>query len=349
MARGFWGQLEKPIIGLAPMDGITDEPFRFITKKYGNPDVIFTEFSNVTGVVRGSIKLLEPYMYHESERPIVAQMFGKNPQDFYLVTILLCFLGFDGIDINMGCPSKSVATHGAGAGLIKTPKLAQEIIKSCKRAVKDWVNGVDLTSLSLPQNILNEILLMQKMQKGHPLPKRVPIPIPVSIKTRLGYDKPIVDAWIPQLLEAEPAIISLHGRTLKEMYKGQANWDEIGKAARIVHKTDTIILGNGDVQNRLDAEKRAKKYHVDGVLIGRAALGNPWVFSKKPHTFTKDERLKIALEHTEYFVKLRGEKRLFEMRKHWGYILKGFDGAKKLRQKLMVTSLFREVTDILQS
>jgi len=134
---------------------------------------------------------------------------------------------------------------------------------------------------------------------------------------------------------------------LKEMYKGKANWEEIAKAAGIVHKTDTIILGNGDVQNRLDAEKRAKKYHVDGVLIGRAALGNPWVFSKERHAFIKNERFRIALEHTKYFVKLRGEKRLFEMRKYWGAYIKGFDGARELRLKLMAVSSLVETANCL--
>jgi len=342
MELGFWKTLEKPIVGLSPMDGVTDEPFRFITKKYGNPDVTFTEFSNVIGIARGSVKLLEPYIYKESERPIVAQMFGKTPSDFYTVSVLLCTLGFDGIDINMGCPSKSVSGHGAGAGLIQTPKLVLEIIASCKKGVSDWVNGIEIDSLPLPKKIIDHVFLMQK---SHPdIQRRY---IPVSVKTRLGYDRPIIETWIPQLLEAEPAVISLHGRTLKEMYKGKANWEEIAKAAGIVHKTDTIILGNGDVQNRLDAEKRAKKYHVDGVLIGRAALGNPWVFSKERHAFIKNERFRIALEHTKYFVKLRGEKRLFEMRKYWGAYIKGFDGARELRLKLMAVSSLVETESLL--
>lgn len=342
MELGFWKTLEKPIVGLSPMDGITDEAFRFITKKYGNPDVIFTEFSNVEGIVRGSIKLLDPYIYDESERPIVAQLFGKTPENFYLVSILLCSLGFDGIDINMGCPSRSVSGHGAGAGLIQTPKLAQEIILSCKKGIFDWTSGIEITSLPLPKKIIDHVLLMQKSHP--PLQRKC---VPVSVKTRLGYNRSIIDAWIPQLLEAKPVVISLHGRTLKQMYKGEADWDEIAKAAELVHKTETLILGNGDIQNRKEAEEKAKKYHVDGVLIGRTSLGNPWVFSKEPHIFTKDERLKIALEHTEYFIKLRGEKWLFEMRKYWNAYIKGFDGAKELRSRLMAVSSLVETESLL--
>jgi tRNA-dihydrouridine synthase len=342
MYQKFWGKPKKPIVGLAPMDGITDEPFRFIIKKYGNPDVIFTEFSNVEGIVRGSMGLLEPYIYNEGERPIVAQMFGKIPQDFYTVSLILCALGFDGIDVNMGCPAKSVASHGAGASLIETPKLAQEIIRSCKKAVYDWVNGREITSLPIPENVLNRVF---SMQKNHPIPKRAAIP--VSVKTRLGLDKPIVGIWIPQLLEAEPALISLHGRTLVEMFNGQARWDLIEKAANIVHKTRTLILGNGDIELRGEGEEKAIKYGVDGVLIGRASIGNPWIFERKKRSISKEERLKIALEHVRYFTKVKGKGRTCEMKKHLCWYSRGFEGAKDLRIRLMSASCFSEIESIL--
>ena len=289
----------------------------------------------VTGIVRGSTKLLKPYIYDESERPIVAQMFGNIPSDFYTVSILLCSLGFDGIDINMGCPSKSVSGHGSGAALIQTPKLAQEIILSCKKGVSDWVNGIEITSLPLPKKIIDHVL---DRKKDHSSTRRTDIP--VSVKTRLGYDTSVIQSWIPQLLEAEPELITLHGRTLKQMYKGTADWSEISKAAEIIHKTKTFILGNGDINNKQEAESRIKEYHVDGALIGRATLGNPYVFLKESHNFTKEERLQISLDHAEYFVKIKGENWLFEMRKYWNAYIRGFDGAKEIRTKLMsVTSL----------
>ena len=129
----FWDTLQRPIIGLSPMNGVTDHAFRHIQKRHGNPMLLFTEFTSVDGICAGASALLKDFLYDESQRPIVAQIYGRIPGNFYQTAILLCQLGFDGIDINMGCPAKSVANSGAGAGLIRTPKLAQEIVRATKR------------------------------------------------------------------------------------------------------------------------------------------------------------------------------------------------------------------------
>ena len=137
----FWTALPRPILGLAPMNGITDHPFRHIQKKYGRPAVLYTEFTSVTGSFTRDGRLLQDFRYDETQRPIIGQIFGRSPDHFRQMAILLCQLGFDGVDINMGCPTRSVAHSGAGAALIKTPQLAQEIVRAVKTGICEWYNG----------------------------------------------------------------------------------------------------------------------------------------------------------------------------------------------------------------
>ena len=137
----FWETLPRPIIGLSPMNGVTDHAFRHIQKKHGNPMLLYTEFTSVDGICAGASALLKDFLYDESQRPIIAQIYGRTPGNFHQTAMLLCQLGFDGIDINMGCPSRSIAHSGSGAGLIRTPSLAQEIVRATRRGVQDWLNG----------------------------------------------------------------------------------------------------------------------------------------------------------------------------------------------------------------
>lgn len=304
--KGFWEKLEKPIVGLAPMDGVTDAAMRFITKKYGGPDVIFTEFVSAEGIRAGAKRLMRDFMYDEIERPVVAQLFGKDPEAFYVATKKVVELGFDGVDVNMGCPARKVANRGEGAGLINTPDLALQIIKEVQRAAGEK--------------------------------------IPVSIKTRIGYDKPVTEEWIKALLSAEPAVISLHGRTLKQGYGGKADWREIGKAAKLCRETETLLFGNGDIDSVEDGKKKIKKYGGDGFLIGRAAMGNPGVF--KTSGLGMEERLKIAVEHSAKFEELYPNDKFFVMRKHLAWYAKGFDGAKELRSKLVLCNSAKEVEEV---
>ena len=240
MFQGFWGKLKKPIIGLAPMDGVTDAPMRFITAKYGKPDVIFTEFVSADGIKHGAKRLLRDFKFDEIERPVVAQLFGGDPEAFFEVAKLIIKMGFDGVDINMGCPARKVAGRGEGAGLIKDPDLAARIIA----AVKKGVDGK----------------------------------IPVSVKTRIGYDQ-ADQGWWQFLASQDLAAVTMHGRTFKQLYQGKADWEVIARAATLIKQSGTIFLGNGDVESIPDAHEKIEKYGVDGVLIGRAVQGNPWVFS----------------------------------------------------------------------
>ena len=287
------------------MANVTDASFRRIIAKYGKPDVMYTEFVACDGLMSvGRNKLLVDLMFTDAERPIVAQIFGSKPENFYKTALLIQELGFDGIDINMGCPDRNVEKQGAGAALMKNSKLAQEIIRETKRGAGK---------------------------------------LPVSIKTRIGYSKNILSEWLPALLETEPAAIIIHARTRKEMSLVPARWETIADAVRIRDQHDnssskTLILGNGDVKDLADAEEKIKATGADGVMIGRGIFGNPWLFNKKIDyaKIPLAEKLRVMVEHTYLFEKILVEHKSFDiMKKHYKAYVNGFDGAKELRIKLM--------------
>ena len=322
------------------MDGVTDAAFRYITDKYGKPDILITEFTTVEGISHGATRLLQAFIHHKTATPTVAQLYGTNPEAFYNAALAVCEMGFDGVDINMGCPSPGISARGAGAGLIRTPKLAQEIIKTVKQATKDYSEGKSIQDTSLPKEIIKWI-------KSHSVTADNRKHLPVSVKTRIGYEEIVTEEWIPTILEMEPAAITIHGRTLKQMYTGFANWEEIGKAAKLIKKTGTKILGNGDIRTLDDAKDKIKKYGVDGVLIGRGTYGNPWIF--KNHTPSKEEQIQTALEHCEAFAKLTPEGHFLSLRKHLAWYTKGIHGSNELRNKLMTVTNVEDVRKILIS
>src|SRR3989344_5873938 len=222
----FWNKLKKPIFCLAPMADVTDCAFRQIIAKYGQPDVFWTEFVSADGLAHPEArkKLLIDLKYSEAEHPIVAQIFGGKPENIKIASALCKELGFDGIDINMGCPDKSVEKQGAGAAMIKTPKLAREVI----RAAKEGAPG-----------------------------------LPISIKTRIGYNKNEIDTWIRELLSEDIAALTVHLRTRKEMSNVPAHWELMQNVVRIrdemsLHRRPageagkTLIFGNGDVMSLED-------------------------------------------------------------------------------------------------
>ncbi len=343
MTKGFWGDLKHPIIGLSPMDGVTDASFRFIVDKYGKPDVLFTEFTSVEGLSYGAVQLLSAFIYHRTDTPTVAQVFGSNPEDFYKAAFIISELGFDGIDINMGCPDRHVAKRGGGAGLILQPELAQEIIRQTRRGTEDWAGGTSIQSVGVKPSIIDWI--HHYREKNSITSSRKPLP--VSVKTRIGYDEIVTRSWISNLLEVNPANISLHGRTLKQLYSGEADWNEIEKAAQLTKGTLTTLLGNGDIKSISDAHEKIKQYHVDGVLIGRAAFGNPWVFTNRLSTL--EERLRTALEHCQKFMELTPELHFLSLRKHLAWYCKGFDGAAKTRTQFLTANNLSEVESIIAS
>jgi len=341
MQQGFWNKLPKGFCGLAPMDGVTDFLYRHIMKKFGKPDYMMTEFTSVEGIAHNAIKLLRDFEYDEIERPIIAQVFGIDPESFYVAAIVVAELGFDGIGINMGCPAKKVSNRGGGASLIKNSSLASEIIKAVQAGVKDYANGRTVADIKMKQKMKTEI---EAQVSKHP--KIEKIEIPVSVKTRMGVDKIITEEWISHLLTHDLAAITLHGRTLKQMYSGEASWEEIGKAAKLVKQTKTKMIGNGDVQNRKEGEEKCKKYNLDGVLIGRASFGNPWVFNNQVTEI--EDRIKLAIYHCKKFEELYGLEHFYVMRKHLAWYVKGISGAKEMRKKLMLSNSPLEVKEILR-
>lgn len=363
MFGGFWDTLPAPIIGLSPMDGVTDQPFRYIQQHYSQPDVIYTEFTAAEGVARNATKLFRDFLYDESQRPIVAQIFGKEPRAFYVTALILCYLGFDGIDINMGCPAKSVREHGSGAALIQTPKLAQEIIRATQRGVQDYVNGLTLDDLPELKAKTKTLVLERHQHLSPHLQARRQIP--VTVKTRIGFDESVVDSWIPTLLETEVPVIGLHGRTLKQLYGGAANWDEIGRAKQLMAGTNTKLLGNGDLLSPQDVYRRVQETNVDGVLVGRATFGDPWILGDmirardtnwnngNMDSFvrtepTPQEMARVALHHAQVYEATFGNDHFLPMRKHLGWYIRGMHNAANYRTQLVMANSAHEVAEILQ-
>lgn len=312
MISNFWQKLDKPILALAPMEGVTDAAFRRVIAQNGKPDIIYTEFASADGLCsKGKENILKDLKFDPIERPIVAQLFGSDPDKFREAAGIIAGLGFDGIDINMGCPDKDVVKNGAGAALIKTPEIAREIIEATKAGARK---------------------------------------LPVSIKTRIGYSTIETESWIGTLLAAKPAAIIIHGRTKKEMSKVSTHWEEIGRAAKLAKGSGILVLGNGDVQSTDEARTLAAKYELDGIMLGRAAFGNPWLFNKEIKK--EDLPLKIVLDtlldHTVLFEKLLGQYKPFAlMKKHFALYLKGYPNTKDLKLALIETRYSSQAVEII--
>lgn len=348
MKKGYLENLKTPVVGLSPMDGVTDAPFRYLVSKYSRPSVVFTEFVNVEGLARGNVKKMPAFYYDEIERPIVAQIFGCEVESFYKAAVLACALGFDGVDINMGCPAKKVEKKGSGAGLIKTPKLAAQIVYAVQRGVKDWSEGISLEKAGVHEDLIKYV---EGSAGSFGAKKRERLLIPVSVKTRIGYDKIVTEEWISRLIETGPDLVSLHGRTLKQMYMGEANWVEIAKAATLCREAGVMVFGNGDIKSMEDAVDKINEYGVDGVLVGRAALGNPWLFGgEEPLSGEpgKPLRIEVAMEHCKNFKRIIGDDMPFHtVKKHLAWYLRDFDGARELRAEMMKVENFEEAEGLL--
>ncbi len=357
----FWHHLPEPIIGLAPMDGVTDIAFRHVIATYGRPDVLFTEFTNVHDICSGRAMGWEPLRYTDGQRPIVAQLYGKDPLLFYQAAHVVSELGFDGLDINMGCPSKNVASSGCGAGLIKTPELALDIMAATERGLRDWVQGQTLAEAGLKPSIVEKVRMARAAQ-DHPASLRTALPL--SVKTRLGYDSVIIKEWSACLAQGRPEVISIHGRTLKQLYRGDADWDAIAEATTQIRQQGILVLGNGDIGSVNEAITRIYASGVDGVLIGRAALGNPWIFhgnalireatrarSRHPvpePTVSRDARFDMMLKHAHTFERFHDGSRFPRMRKHLGWYCSGFPHAAALRAHMVKTNNAQDVEQLLR-
>jgi len=336
----FWNEIKKPILCLAPMADVTDVAFRYIIAKTSAekvppsagfadfsskntasvetfsayPYVTYTEFVSADGLVKapeiGRKKLLKDLEYSEIERPILAQFFTSKPEMMEKASELAVELGFDGVDINMGCPDKSIEKQGAGAALIKNPKLAREIIAAAKRGTKNK--------------------------------------IPVSVKTRIGYNQDELETWLPEILAENPAAIVVHARTRKEMSKVPARWERVKRAVEIRNElqSQTLIIGNGDVLDINDAYEKCAETGADGAMLGRAIFGNPWLFTG--YEPTVKERLQVLAEHITLFDEKLGEFKSFAiMKKHFKEYLKDLS-LRDLRYKLMRTESAKEAVQLVK-
>ena len=340
----FWNEFNKKIVGLAPMDGVSDEPLRYITAKYSHPDVIYTEFVNVDSLIHAPKLIIEKLLYNNSQRPILAQFFGNDPKIFQYAAILAIELGFDGIDINMGCPSKNVAERGAGAGLIKTPEIAQRIISSVKQAI----NNYSPESLAqLPEKLQNKLKATKAEFQRLGVEVSANKKIAVSVKTRIGYYENEIEKWIPYLIESEPDCIAIHGRTFKQLYTGVADWEAISKASKLIKSKSKgiVVLGNGDIQSFNEAIEKANKFELDGVLIGRGALGKPWIFTEEQIERDPDDLFKVILEHSKRHELVLGNN-ILPLRKHLAWYIKSMEGASKLRSELVQVNNYDEIKEI---
>lgn len=312
MKKNFWQTVEKPIFVLAPMANVTDAAFRRVIAKYGKPDVMWTEFVSADGLLSpGREVLLRDLDFSKAERPIVAQLFTGHPDKMKEAAALVARLGFDGIDINMGCPDRAVEKQGGGAAMIKDMENAQAVIEAA----------------------------------------RVGAPgLPVTVKTRIGYNKNQITEWIAFLLEQKLPVLTVHLRTRKEMSDVSAHWELMKEIVTLRDRIspETLIIGNGDVQTIAEARQKVTETGCDGVMIGRGIFGNPWCFSEKIPT--KEERLMVLVEHTKLFEKLLGDIKSFAiMKKHFKAYVSGWEGAKELRMRLMETTNAREVGKIIRN
>jgi tRNA-dihydrouridine synthase len=340
----FWNTLKKPFFVVAPMADVTDPAFRRMIAKYsahtrsdgtfGGPDVMWTEFVSADGLARapeeGRKKLMADLIYSGEERPIVAQLFSSNTLHMEQAARLCRELGFDGVDINMGCPDNSIEKQGAGAAHIKSIEHAVEVMLATMKGAGHGEGG-----------------------------------IPVSVKTRLGYNADILEEWLPKILGTNPAAVTIHARTRKDMSKVPARWERVAKAVEIRDElgSSARILGNGDVLSLHDAHAKAEASDADGAMVGRALFGNPWFFHPSrrlpykltalpTHGVNRDtiltadtesteelvalpERLMVLVEHTKLFEELLPHKSFAVMKKHFKAYVSGFDGAAELRVKLM--------------
>jgi len=313
--KNFWTELPKPFFVLAPMEAVTDIVFRHVVAEAARPDVFFTEFVNTTSFCskKGQQSTRGRLAFSEDEKPIVVQIWGKKPEDFAQMSQALVGRGFAGIDINMGCPDKSVVHGGAGSGLIRTPDLAVEIIQATK------TSG-----------------------------------LPVSVKTRLG-DMNINNwrEWLTCILQQDITNLTVHLRSRKEMSKVSAHYEIIPEILKLRDEIapNTLITINGDISDRQHGLELAAQYGVDGIMIGRGAFQNPFVFEHDKKDHTKAELFELLNKHLDLHDKysLELEPRKFDPLKHFFKIyIRGFSGASELREKLMHTKNTNEVRTLLE-
>lgn len=322
--RNIYQELPTPFFVLAPMDDVTDTVFRQVIASTAAPDLFFTEFVNVDALQSGGREAtMRRLRFTKKEQPIIAQVWGLKPENFERSARDIAEMGYDGIDLNFGCPVKDVVQNGACSAFIR------------------------------PENREKAIEIIQACRAGAPS-------LPLSVKTRLGFNE--VDlTWHELLLQQKLNALTIHGRTRKQMSKVPADWDMIGAVARLRDSLSpaTKIIGNGDVLTRVQGVQLAEKHNLDGVMIGRGVFQDPYIFAATPTgespwmTKTEAEKINLYRKHVELFAKTWGtteqqrDRRVRTLNKFCKIYVSGFDGAKELRERLMRAESTDELLQLL--
>lgn len=313
MTNNFWHDLPKPFFILAPMEDVTDVVFRHVISVAARPDVFFTEFTNTESYCHpeGMQSVRGRLTFTEDEQPIVAHIWGDKPEYFKQMSIGMAELGFSGIDINMGCPVPNVASKGKGAGLIRRPDVAAELIQAAK------AGG---------------------------------LPVSVKTRLGYTYVDEWRD-WLTHIFKQDIDNLSIHLRTRKEMSEVPAHWELIPEIKKLRDEVapNTLLTINGDIPDRQTGLELVEKYGVDGVMIGRGVFKNPFAFEKEPKEHTSEELLNLLRLHLDLFDHYtKDEPRPFKpLRRFFKIYVKGFRGASELRHQLMETETTDEVREIL--
>ncbi|MCI5066779.1 tRNA-dihydrouridine synthase [bacterium] len=310
-----WAKLPKSFTVLAPMEDVTDSAFRRLVASCGAPDLFVSEFTSTDGMFSpGYSNVVHRLKYAPGEHPLIAQIWGNSPEKYFKAGAKLRELGFDGVDINMGCPVEKIIKGGACSALIENPSLAAELYLAAKEGAG---------------------------------------PLPVSIKTRIGFRSRATEAWGAHLLALRPAALTVHGRTAKQLSKGAADWDEIRKVVelRAEISPETRIVGNGDVKSMAEVDARVAESGVDGVMIGRGIFENLFVFNRSATPLAErsvEEKLSLLLRHVELFEETWREEKPFRvLKKYFKIYAAHFDGASQLRMQLVEAESAAEVRGLI--
>lgn len=321
--------LPKPFFVLAPMDDVTDTVFRRVVHECAPADLYFTEFVNADGLQSpGRHKLLKKLKFNETEGPLIAQIWGREPENFYKTAKEIADgtfarelgmpegFNFAGVDLNMGCPQKTEVKNGTCVALMNDRPRAEELID----AVSEGLGGK----------------------------------LPISVKTRLGFNE--VDlTWHQLLLNKKLNMLTIHGRTKREMSKVPAHWDLIGEVRKLRDSLapDTLIVGNGDVRDRAHGLELAKNYGLDGIMVGRGIFQDPFAFAEESpwEDFSPGQKIDLYKKQVQLFAETwqHNERPIHTLNKFCKIYINGFDGAKELREKLMASRTSGELLELLSS
>ncbi|WP_455381601.1 tRNA dihydrouridine synthase [Salinispira pacifica] len=312
-----WDRLPRPARILAPMEDVTDTVFRRIVARAGRPDLFFTEFTGADALfTRARRSVGKRLQFTPEERPIIAQIWGNNPENYFRAAGLIREMGFDGLDINMGCPMKKIIRKGHCSALIENPSLARELVLAAMEGAGS---------------------------------------MPVSVKTRIGLHSVRTEEWCGFLLELEPAALTVHGRISAQQSEGRADWNEVARVVRLRDAMGirTRIVGNGDVQSLSEVREKHRLFGVDGVMIGRGIFENLFLFredGKDYASLTPAEKIGYFRRHMQLYHETWGERRNYEvLKKFVKTYIREFDGAAGLVDGIMQTHAYEEAEVLLES